>query len=86
MPDVSGVGISFGADRIYDVLEEQNLFPIEISQAVRALFISLDEACLQVAFECAGSIRSFGIPVEVYPEPTKIKNNFRMLKNWQYLM
>lgn len=76
LPDVSGVGISFGADRIYDVLEEQNLFPIEISQAVRALFISLDEACLQVAFECAGSIRSFGIPVEVYPEPTKIKKQF----------
>ena len=73
---VSGVGISFGADRIYDVLEEQNLFPTEITQAVRALFISLDEQCLKKAFELAGTIRKSGIAVEVYPESAKIKKQF----------
>ena len=76
LPDVSGVGISFGADRIYDVLEEQNLFPIEISQAVRALFISLDEQSLQVSFELAGKLRKSDMPVEVYPEAAKIKKQF----------
>ncbi len=76
LPGVSGVGISFGADRIYDVLDEQNLFPTEISQAVRALFISLDEPCLQVSFELAGNLRKAGIPVEVYPEAAKIKKQF----------
>lgn len=76
LPGVSGVGISFGADRIYDVLDELNLFPTEINQAVRALFISLDEPSLQVSFELAGNLRKSGIPVEVYPEAAKIKKQF----------
>ncbi|HEX5626182.1 MAG TPA: His/Gly/Thr/Pro-type tRNA ligase C-terminal domain-containing protein, partial [Saprospiraceae bacterium] len=76
LPGVSGVGISFGADRIYDVMNELNLFPDTLGQSSRALFISLDEASLLTAFEWATRLREAGIAAEVYPEAAKIKKQF----------
>jgi len=73
MPDVSGVGISFGADRIYDVLTELNLFPAALQSSTQVLFATFGEAELTYALGWAKQLRQYGIAVEVYPEPTKMK-------------
>ena len=73
MPDVSGVGISFGADRIYDVLTELNLFPDDVLQGTKIIFLSFGEDELRYALSCASRVRATGICTEVYPEPAKIK-------------
>ncbi len=72
LPDVSGVGISFGADRIYDVLNELNLYPDTLEQT-RLLFATFGEAEQAYALSWAAALREKGIPTEVYPEPTKMK-------------
>jgi histidyl-tRNA synthetase len=76
VPGLSGVGISFGADRIYDVLEALNLFPETLDRGVQALFAAFDEAAQQYAFECATRLRKAGIAVEIYPEAGKLKKQF----------
>ena len=73
MPDVSGVGISFGADRIYDVLTELDLFPKELLSATQVLFATFGDDELRYALCWAKALRAKGIAVEVYPEPTKMK-------------
>lgn len=70
---VSGVGISFGADRIYDVLNQLDLYPSEVSQTTKILFTTFGDAELRFAVECAKAVRSAGISAEVYPEPSKMK-------------
>jgi len=73
LPGVSGVGISFGADRIYDVMLEKNLFPGSLESFTTVLFINFgteeQDACMKMASE----IRLAGISAEVYPEPAKLK-------------
>ncbi len=76
LKDVSGVGISFGADRIYDVLEESGGFPETLSRAYQALFISLDPESLNWSFQLASQLRDKGLAVDVYPEVSKIKKQF----------
>ena len=73
LPNVSGVGISFGADRIYDVLTELDLFPKELQSATQVLFAIFGDAELRYALGWAKELRAQGIAVEVYPEPTKMK-------------
>ncbi|MGN1240645.1 MAG: histidine--tRNA ligase [Paludibacteraceae bacterium] len=73
MPNVSGVGISFGADRIYDVLTELNLFPAELGTGTQLLFATFGEAELRYALRWATALRQEGFRVEVYPEPAKMK-------------
>ena len=73
MPDVSGVGISFGADRIYDVLTELDLFPKELQSATQVLFATFGAEELHYALNWAKALRAKNIAVEVYPEPTKMK-------------
>ena len=73
MPDVSGVGISFGADRIYDVLTELNLFPAALQSSTQVLFTTFGQDELHYALCWAKALRAEGIAVEVYPEPTKMK-------------
>ena len=73
MPDVSGVGISFGADRIYDVLTELNLFPAALQSSTQILFTTFGPDELRYALCWAKALRAEGIAVEVYPEPTKTK-------------
>ncbi len=81
LPGVSGVGISFGADRIYDVMEELNLFPENLNHSVQALFINLDAKSLAWSFQLATQLRQQGIAVEVYPEISKIKKQFAYAEN-----
>ena len=73
MPDVSGVGISFGADRIYDVMVGLNLFPTEVSCVAKVLFINLGEAEALASLRCAKALRDKGIATEVYPDSAKMK-------------
>ena len=73
LPGVSGVGISFGADRIYDVLTELDLFPKELQSATQVLFATFGDEELRYAIRWAKELRAQGISVEVYPEPTKMK-------------
>ena len=73
LPDVSGVGISFGADRIYDVLTELDLFPKELQSTTQVLFATFGQEELRYALTWAKALRAEGIAVEVFPEPTKMK-------------
>ncbi|MBQ4394822.1 MAG: histidine--tRNA ligase [Paludibacteraceae bacterium] len=73
LPGVSGVGISFGADRIYDVLTELDLFPKELQSTTQVLFATFGADELRYALSWAKELRAQGIAVEVYPEPTKMK-------------
>lgn len=73
LPDVSGVGISFGADRIYDVLTELDLYPASMLDATQVLFAAFGDAELRYALNWAKALRGQDIRVEVYPEPAKMK-------------
>lgn len=73
MPGVSGVGISFGADRIYDVLTELNLYPADVLVGTQLLFVSFGQAELAYSIAWAKQLREAGLRVEVFPEPAKMK-------------
>jgi histidyl-tRNA synthetase len=73
LPGVSGVGISFGADRIYDVLTELDLFPKELQSSTQILFATFGFKELHFALCWAKELRAHNFTVEVYPEPTKMK-------------
>ena len=73
LPGVSGVGISFGADRIYDVLTELDIFPKELQSTTQVLFATFGAEELNYALKWAKALRAQNIAVEVYPEPTKMK-------------
>ena len=73
MKGVSGVGISFGAARIFDVMEEMNLFPSETGETLQILLIALDDAAHKYAFRQLGTLRAAGINADLYPEAAKMK-------------
>lgn len=73
MPGMSGVGISFGADRIYDVMLALNLFPEEAGIATRILFINFGGPEQLASLRLLQQVRDAGIPSEIYPEPAKMK-------------
>ena len=73
LPNVSGVGISFGADRIYDVSTGLNLFPKTLQSTTQILFAAFGDAELTYALKWAKELRQAGKAVEVYPEPAKMK-------------
>lgn len=74
---VSGVGISFGAERIYDVMEELNLFPGSIDETLKLLILALDEESHQFAFNLLTTLRINNIPCDLYPEPAKMKKQMK---------
>ena len=74
---VSGVGISFGADRIYDVLEELNLFPKNVSLSLSVLFVNLGQKESLVSMQLAKELRSNGIDCEVYPSAVKLQKQLK---------
>ena len=76
LPDMSGVGISFGADRIYDVLEGLEKFPAGLSSSSTLLFANMDVASAAYVLPIAASLRAAGVAVEVYPDSGKLKKQF----------
>lgn len=73
LSDLTGVGISFGADRIYDVLEELKLFPESASESTRVLISNFDEQAEKFALPLLQTLRNKGISAEIYPSSTKLK-------------
>ncbi len=73
MPGLSGVGISFGADRIYDVLNQLDLYPKEVSTATQLLFVNFGNAEAAYALPAVAACRRAGIRSEIYPDATKMK-------------
>ncbi len=73
MPGLSGVGISFGADRIYDVLNALDLYPKEATTATQLLFINFGEKETAYCLPLAAAARKAGIRTEVYPDKAKMK-------------
>lgn len=70
--DMSGVGISFGVERIYDVMEELNLFPATLVESTKVLFVHFDEASEAYAFDQLQKVRAQDIASEVYPGKKKL--------------
>jgi histidyl-tRNA synthetase len=73
LPETSGVGISFGVDRIYDVLETLNRFPENNAYSTRVLICALDEASLTYALPVLSKLREASLSAEIYPETSKMK-------------
>ena len=73
MPGMSGVGISFGADRIYDVMLGLNLFPEELACSTKVFFVNLGEREQLASMRLISELRNKGISAEIYPESAKMK-------------
>lgn len=73
MPGLSGVGISFGADRIYDVLNQLDLYPENVSGSAKILFVNFGEKEAAAAAVIAKELRQAGISSELYPDNAKMK-------------
>jgi histidyl-tRNA synthetase len=81
MEGVSGVGISFGADRIYDVLNQLNLYPETSIEQTKILFVSFGEKELIYSLPWISSLRAKGVNAEIYPEPAKMKKQMSYADN-----
>jgi len=81
MEGVSGVGISFGADRIYDVLNQLKLYPETSVEQTKILFVSFGEKELMYSLPWLSSLRAKGINAEIYPEPAKMKKQMSYADN-----
>jgi len=77
VPNVPGVGISFGVDRIYDVMEELNLFPSDVHTGTQVLFFNLGEAESAAAFQLTQQLRSKDIRCELFHENSKFDKQFK---------
>jgi histidyl-tRNA synthetase len=77
VPNIPGVGISFGIDRMYDVMEEMNLFPENITTTTKAIFFNLGEAESTVALQQMNMLRDNNIACEIYPEKVKMDKQFK---------
>ncbi|WP_276480106.1 histidine--tRNA ligase [Paraflavitalea pollutisoli] len=77
VPNIPGVGISFGVDRIYDVLEELQLFPQEVQTGTQVLFFNLGTAESKAAFSLMQQLRNNGICCELYHEQAKFDKQFK---------
>jgi histidyl-tRNA synthetase len=77
VPGIPGVGISFGVDRIYDVMEELKLFPEDVYTGTQVLFFNLGEKESEVSFELAQQLRQKNISSEIYHEASKFDKQFK---------
>lgn len=77
VPNIPGVGISFGVDRIYDVMEDLKLFPEDVQAGAKVLFFNLGEAESRAAFGLLQQLRAKGIPAEIYHEQSKFDKQFK---------
>ena len=73
MPGLSGVGISFGADRIYDVLNTLNLYPAEAQTSTQVMFVNFGAAESAASLKMMKELRAAGVACEIYPDEAKMK-------------
>jgi histidyl-tRNA synthetase len=83
VPHIPGVGISFGVDRIYDVMEELKLFPEQVNVSTQVLFFHMGEIESKKAFEVMQQLRSKGIRCEIFHENAKLDKQFRYAEKKQ---
>jgi histidyl-tRNA synthetase len=83
LKDLTGVGISFGADRIYDVMEELNLFPVATNQSTQVLICCFDKEGEKYALPLLQQLRQNNISTELYPAGAKIKKQLEYANNKQ---
>ena len=76
LPGLSGVGFSFGADRIYDVLKGLDKFPKDIAGSATVLFANMDAEALSYIIPVVKSLREAGVACEIYPDKSKLKKQF----------
>lgn len=76
LPDMSGVGISFGADRIYDVLKGLDKFPKDVTSTTKILFSNMGDSELRYLLPVVAALREAGVSCEIYPEASKLKKQF----------
>lgn len=81
LPGVSGVGISFGADRIYDVLNQLELYPEDSLMTTQLMFVNFGETEEEYCLECIAELRKAGIRTEIYPEAAKMKKQMSYADN-----
>lgn len=88
VPNLPGVGISFGVDRIYDVMEELQLFPENLHTSTQVLFFNLGDAESKAAYNLMQQLRSINISCEMYHEPQKFDKQFKYAdkKNITYVI
>jgi len=77
VPGIPGVGISFGVDRIYDVLEQLQLFPESVASGTKVMFVNLGAAESGVAYAAMQAIRQKGVASEIYPDAVKLEKQFK---------
>lgn len=77
VPDIPGVGVSFGVDRIYDVMEELKLFPEGLERSTAVLFFNLGDAESRRAFTLMQGLRKEGIACELFHEKAKFDKQFK---------
>jgi histidyl-tRNA synthetase len=77
MPGLSGVGISFGADRIYDVLNQLDLYPEQVRTATQLLFVNFGQAEVEYSLPIIAKARQAGIRTEIYPDSSKMKKQMQ---------
>lgn len=83
VPNIPGVGISFGVDRIYDVMEELKLFPADVHTGTKLLFFNLGDAESKKAFELMQQLRSKAVACELFHENSKFEKQFRYAEKKQ---
>ena len=81
LKDVSGVGISFGADRIFDVMNAEDLFPKEVTTTTRILFVNFGEAEVDYCLPVAEKLRKTGVAAEIFPQSAKMKKQMSYANN-----
>src|SRR5665647_490731 len=88
LPDISGVGISFGADRIYDVMEQMNLFPKDQTVSTKVLFVNFGKKEEEFCLPLLENLRKAGIPSELFPSDEKMKKqmNYANRKGIKYVI
>ncbi|MCB0741291.1 MAG: ATP phosphoribosyltransferase regulatory subunit, partial [Chitinophagaceae bacterium] len=77
VPDIPGVGISFGVDRIYDVMEALDLFPSDAVESIKVLFLNFGEEESKIAYAACRQLRQKGISSELFHEPIKMDKQLK---------
>ena len=83
MRDMSGVGISFGAERIYDVMEDEGLFPEDVAKDLDVLLVAFDQESHLYAYDVVSKLRNNNIKADLYPEPAKMKKQMKYANDRQ---
>lgn len=81
LPNVSGVGVSFGAERIYDVLTQMNLFPDKLLETTKVMFVNFGEKEEAYCFRVLIQLRKKGVNAEIFPENAKMKKQMNYANN-----